>query len=625
MVQRSGTPEHRRGWPLLLTLLLPFLLLELAIGYFGVILLQRDSTARAEATLNEDLSRRFFEARSAVHDRELYLAESANLASNLEGMAAALRSGDAARATGLLESVMALKVSLARVVAVAADGTTLVDLRRPAGSRAPVAAPATRWSQTRVVQQAGRSGAGLRRSQVLQAGGEQLLVVGEPVCTSSARCRPAGVTLVALRLGDVLPEPPGGAVALYVGGRRVSQTGSADAPWPAPPAQSSTHRVTRVEGVGRSALGASYGPLELDGAGTAVLAVRRSAGFAFASAGAARTGLIVLLLVAMAVTVVIGSWLARRILRQVRATLEAAELLGAGKLAARAPVLVGNELGELARGVNAMAGQLESSYELLEARVQERTGEVRRLLAQRNTFFAALSHELRTPLAVIRAQSEMLMDDDHVVPPDTVRLAAATVDSCAQQLLTAVNQILEFARAEAGQAEVRAGVTSIDALLAEVAGAGAELARTCGLQWRTALPRRLPPVVTDPEALRSILNNLLANAVKYTAPGGQVTLSARPDGERLQLSVRDTGVGIPDEMGDSIFEPFARVPGNRPQRGEGSTGLGLALVRLLADIVGARVEYRSRPGRGTTFTVSLPLAPSPPAAEPAGRSAAAAR
>jgi two-component system phosphate regulon sensor histidine kinase PhoR len=101
--------------------------------------------------------------------------------------------------------------------------------------------------------------------------------------------------------------------------------------------------------------------------------------------------------------------------------------------------------------------------------------------------------------------------------------------------------------------------------------------------------------------------NLVDNAVKYTPAGGKITLSAVAHDGKVDLSVTDTGPGIPKGIGDRIFEPFYRVPGIRTQRGEAATGLGLALTKRLVEAQGGEIGFESKRGRGTTFTVSLPL------------------
>jgi signal transduction histidine kinase len=379
--------------------------------------------------------------------------------------------------------------------------------------------------------------------------------------------------------------------------------------WPAPPRDTGTVRTRRIEGSGRGQVAAMYGPVAFEGGTRGILAVRRTTARAYSAARRARNGLAFILLGAMALTVLIGSGLARSILRQIRATLQTIGALGGGDLSARAPIINEDELGELARGVNTMAAQLETSYETLEQRVSERTDEVRQLLQQRSEFFAALSHELRTPLAVIVAQSDLLLEDGFADAPGAVQETGATVRASAQQLLDAVNQILEFAKTESGDVEVDLAPVSVADTFGDLEHTVDGLVRGSGLTLEFVVADDVPLVLADASRLRAVLLNLVGNAVKYTPAGGTVTVSASKRNGSVAIEVRDTGVGVPAEVGDRIFEPFYRVRSTRTQRGEASTGLGLALTKRLVEMQHGEISYTSTPKRGTTFTVTLPLAP----------------
>jgi signal transduction histidine kinase len=626
----NTAPGPRRGLlvriPLLLTLLLPFLVLELAIGYLGLQLLQRDLSRQATAALDEELARQFFEERATVRDRELYLAEAVTLAANLQGMAAALTNRDPVRARQLVDSVLALKSDLVQVAVLDGGALALVEVTREAPGTGPTTTAGTDWGAVAAVRTAQRGQPGERTTGLVQLGGRRLLVLAEPVCTGDQACNGVGVAVAALQLEDlVAPGAAAGDVALYdSAGRLLLPSAAATSkPWPAAPPEATEQRVRRVEGRGQSQLGVLYGPLAFEGGGSGILAVRQPTAVAYAAAGDTRRNLVLVLLAAMAVTVLIGSGLARGILRQVQATLRTTRALGSGDLAARSPVLAHHELGDLARGVNSMASQLQTTYETLEQRVEERTAEVRELVGQRSEFFAALSHELRTPLAVIVAQSEVLHDDSAELSPELIRDSAAIVGRSAQQLLDVVNQILEFARTEREGLDVDVRPLALAPVLRGVVAELEPTAKSAGLRWQASIPRRLPQVLAEPAAVHTVLMNLLGNAVKYTPAGGEVTLRVRVRDPVVLIEVADTGVGIPPELGDAVYEPFMRVRGTRTQRGEASTGLGLALVRMLVDAIGARISYRSTPGEGTTFAVELRLADQPRPADPQGTPAVA--
>jgi signal transduction histidine kinase len=260
-----------------------------------------------------------------------------------------------------------------------------------------------------------------------------------------------------------------------------------------------------------------------------------------------------------------------------------------------------------------MAEQLEAEHETLELQVNERTEEIRRLLADRTEFFAGLSHELRTPLAIIATQAEMLL----AFPgdPSTMIEAGDTIRASTAQLLELVNDILDLARADAGSIEVRLEPVSVEAVFDEVADMLVRLGAASGVDVYIERPTEALQLRSDRRRLREILVNLVGNAVKYTPAGGRVDVAAGAAPgvvDIVDITVADTGVGIPLDVGDRVFDPFYRVPGNLPQRGQASSGLGLALTRRLVEALGGTIEWTPNHPSGTSFTVTLPREPIPP-------------
>jgi signal transduction histidine kinase len=285
--------------------------------------------------------------------------------------------------------------------------------------------------------------------------------------------------------------------------------------------------------------------------------------------------------------------------------VETSRELERGNLSARVPVVARDELGELAGTLNGMAEQLQASHATLERRVDERTEEVRRLLRERTEFFAGISHELRTPIAVILVEAKMLADAQR--DPKTSE-AAGTIIGSAEQLLARVNDILDVARAESGRLEVSLQDVSLPPLFRDLDRSLAALTSGSELSLTVQAPQNLPAVRADPLRLKEVLLNLVENAVKYTPAGGDVSVSAAARNGHVEISVADTGVGIPKKVGDRIFDPFYRVPGTRPSRGGTSSGLGLALAKRVVEAQGGSIRYASRIKQGTTFTIQLPRA-----------------
>lgn len=598
-----------RDLPLFAKVLAPFLVLLLVVGAAGTFLIVRDLSARARSSLNEELLRRSLDARSRIHDRELYLLESANFAANLRGIAPAVKARDSGASTALLRSVLALKTDLGLLAVTDASGKSLVQFVRQAPRAKPRAASATVWLRYGFVRAALASAAGERSAGFLELGGSRLLAIAAPICSADQTCSPVGVALVGISVSELASEAAGApshageqrtTVAVYDGdGRLLAASGVAPrtrAPSPG------TGPLRRSEKVGGRDAATLYARLEIQGRQAGTLAVSLPAGSALSSARSAAVRLALVLFFAMAGVVGIGALLSRYILGQVRPLVETSRALGRGDLAARSRVVAHDELGELAGVLNQMAEQLQASHETLERRVQERTEEVERLLRERTDLFTGISHELRTPIAVILAQAKLLLSS-----ANGRKSAEATgvILGSAEQLLDRVNDILDVARAESGRLEVRLADVSVPALLAELHPTIEGLASANGLRVSLDVPPRLPDVRADPSRLRDVVFNLVDNAVKYTPSGGTITLSAAAREGSVEISVADTGVGIPAEVGDRVFEPFYRVPEVQPLRGQASSGLGLALAKRLVEAQGGSIGFTSTPGRGTTFTVRL--------------------
>jgi two-component system phosphate regulon sensor histidine kinase PhoR len=250
------------------------------------------------------------------------------------------------------------------------------------------------------------------------------------------------------------------------------------------------------------------------------------------------------------------------------------------------------------RGEEPRAGSVAVFHDISEL---ERLEEVRR------DFVANASHELRTPLTAIRGFTETLLETE--LPEDKRRSYLEIIDRHARRLGAIVSDLLALATAETGKWRVE----PIDMDGAEIARA---VVRSLEPRCEEAkLSVRLsvagdPSVYADPRILEQILTNLLDNAVKYTEPGGEIEVGVSETRGRVRFSVRDSGIGIPEEDRARIFERFYRVDKARSRRA-GGTGLGLSIVRHLVQRLGGEIVVESRLGEGTTFSFSLPASASP--------------
>jgi signal transduction histidine kinase len=220
----------------------------------------------------------------------------------------------------------------------------------------------------------------------------------------------------------------------------------------------------------------------------------------------------------------------------------------------------------------------------------------------KNEFVSTMSHELRTPLHVILGYADLLAD---VVTDPEGRRGIDRIQVASRELLDLIEATLDINRLESGADPARLAPSSLNELWEELAGEFNALPRSeeVALCWEQE-----PGVValTDRRKLKIIVKNLVGNALKFTR-NGEVVASVRRDGDRCRVEVRDTGVGIPAEHLSTVFEMFRQVDSS-DRRSFGGVGLGLYIVRKLAEQLSARLDVQSEVGKGTIFTVSLPLA-----------------
>jgi signal transduction histidine kinase len=233
-------------------------------------------------------------------------------------------------------------------------------------------------------------------------------------------------------------------------------------------------------------------------------------------------------------------------------------------------------------------------------------------------FFSNVSHEFRTPLTLILGPLEqMLGDDDAELAPDS-RARLAVVHRNALRLLKLVNALLDFSRIEAGRVQASYQPTDLPAFTAELASVFRAAAEGEGLRLDVDCPPMADVVWVDRDMWEKIVLNLVSNAFKFTFEGG-ITVRTHDTGDHVDMTVTDTGVGIPEADLPRVFERFHRVRGARARTHEG-TGIGLALVQELVRLHGGSVTVASEVGRGTTFTVSVPRGAARP---PSDRASAA--
>jgi two-component system sensor histidine kinase BaeS len=297
-------------------------------------------------------------------------------------------------------------------------------------------------------------------------------------------------------------------------------------------------------------------------------------------------------LAALLAAVIVSLFVSRQIVMPVREMMVASERIAEGQYHERVDVPADlswdelDELGRLAVSFNQMASQLEQTE------------------ATRRELIGNVAHELRTPLANIKGWTEGLIDG--VLPAETSTFQQIYRE--ADRLQRLVYDLQELSQVEAGAFELDRRVMPVSTLVeATVARLGHQF-EDKGVALQSDVPADLPLVRADEDRIGQVLLNLVGNALQYTPTGGQVRITAHRQGAEIQISVIDTGIGIPTEHLSLLFTRFYRVDKSRSRVGGGS-GIGLTIAKHLVEAHGGRIWAESPgPGLGSTFTFSLPIA-----------------
>ncbi len=246
------------------------------------------------------------------------------------------------------------------------------------------------------------------------------------------------------------------------------------------------------------------------------------------------------------------------------------------------------------------------SLERATAELREANEKLKSLDRLKDDFMSSVTHELRTPLTSIRALSELMHDDPDMDGAQRQQFLDIIVAE-AERLSRLVNQVLDMAKIESGQADWHASNVDLRQVLEQSAGSMAETFRERGIRLVLSLPDAVPMVWADADRLTQVVLNLLSNAAKYAPRDtGIVNVHLWADARRVSFEVKDNGPGIPPDQQAMVFEKFRQVAGDQHYR-PGGTGLGLPISRQIVEHFGGRLWLTSTPGRGACFGVELPL------------------
>ncbi len=307
----------------------------------------------------------------------------------------------------------------------------------------------------------------------------------------------------------------------------------------------------------------------------------------------AGTTTLLALAAALGVALILGALLTRSILRPIHDLRRGMGQVARGDLEPnlRTPTDRADELGDLARSFDRMTSQL---------------AELDRLKAE---FVSVASHEIKTPLSVIRGYASLLLDGIYGEVSEAQRKSLVSISDQTDRLTRLVQRLLDISRFEAGGGRLERRDVDPTVFLRGLAGEFEVLAIQNEIRFGIEVGDDLPAVMTvDPDRLNEVLGNLLSNAFKFTPKGGEICLRAHPNGDGVRIEVEDSGVGIPADKLPKIFEKFFQVENSAQPRSVGS-GLGLAIAREIVEAHGGTIGAESREGRGTRFTVTLPVRP----------------
>ena len=299
-------------------------------------------------------------------------------------------------------------------------------------------------------------------------------------------------------------------------------------------------------------------------------------------------------LIGFVISIAISLIISKTLLSPIRGMTTAAEAMADGDFSRKIRVESEDEIGILAKTFNDMAKQIETMLE-----------ELKKAEKLRREFVANVSHELRTPLTSIRTYAETI-SDRHEIPEETEEEFLRVIINESDRMTKIVQDLLELSRFDSGTSVLSIEEFSMERSVRDVYAAIALEAKKRNHELNLELEWKLPDIKGDRARIEQVLMNIISNALKYTPDGGRIDIYSGSSGANVWVRIEDTGVGIPPEDLERVFDRFYRVDKART-RESGGTGLGLSIAKEIVSMHGGEINIESTPGVGTAITISLPL------------------
>jgi len=276
--------------------------------------------------------------------------------------------------------------------------------------------------------------------------------------------------------------------------------------------------------------------------------------------------------------------------RPIKKMAAGANLIGQGKLDTVIEVSTKDELGSLAKDLNAMARKLAELDEM------------------KQDFVSSITHEFRSPLNAMAIHFDLLFKERLGQLNDKQKESLLVLRNNAKRLEKFINDLLDMAKIEKGKMEITPEEFNPSEIVSEIHQLYSVHADEKNINFSVYCPPDIPPVYADPDRTRQVLTNLVNNALKFTSENGQVTVTVSRENDFVQFAVKDNGIGIPEEQLNTVFNKFEQVKGIRKKiTGQKGTGLGLSIVKGIVEGQGGKIRVESKTGEGSVFYFTLPV------------------